>query len=199
MKKLITIATILLIGISLNSISQETAMDNNKDGIKPALLVIDIQNAYLEMIPEQDKEICLYMINALIDLFRSNGYPIIRVYHHSEEFGPHPGTEEFEFPTSVKISDSDPRIVKTYGDAFNKTDLDLVIKETGSNTLFLTGLSAVGCVLATWVGANNHDYQAFMVKDAIMSHDSDYTNQAEQIFDAVSYDVVKLLIESAAN
>ena len=88
-------------------------------------------------------------------------------------------------------------MIKTYGDAFNKTDLDKIIKDKGSNTLFMCGLSAVACVLSTWIGAQDHDYKAFMVKDAIMSHNSDYTKNVEQMFDAVSYDVVKLIVESS--
>ncbi|HNW90331.1 MAG TPA: isochorismatase family protein, partial [Bacteroidales bacterium] len=152
---------------------------------------------YLQMVPEREKEVALYYINGLIELFRKHGYPVIRIYHHDKESGPAPGTELFEFPASVLIKMDDPKIIKTYGDGFNKTDLDKVIKEQGSNTLFLCGLSAVGCVLATWIGAQNHDYKAFMVKDAIMSHNSDYTNNVEDMFDAVSYDVVKLILESA--
>ena len=89
----------------------------------------------------------------------------------------------------------DAKVIKTYPDGFNKTDLDKIIKEKGSNTLFLCGLSAVVCVLATWIGAQNNDYTAFLVKDAIMSHNSDYTNHVEEMFDAVGYDVVKLIVE----
>jgi nicotinamidase-related amidase len=65
------------------------------------------------------------------------------------------------------------------------------------NTLFLCGLSATGCVLATWHGARNCDYKAFLVKNAIISHNAAYTKQVEEIFDAVSYDMVQLLIENA--
>ena len=91
----------------------------------------------------------------------------------------------------------DPRLIKTYPDAFNKTDLDKIIREKGSNTLFLSGLSAVGCVLATWIGAFNHDYDAFLLKDAMMSHNSQYTDNIEVMFDAVSYDIVKLILENS--
>ncbi|MBN2175647.1 MAG: cysteine hydrolase [Bacteroidales bacterium] len=198
MKKLsIFISCLLLIILSCSFAQEATGQDNKV--VKPALLVIDIQNAYLDMIPAQDKEIGLYLINALIEVFRSNGFPIIRVYHYSEEYGPKQDTEEFEFPSSVKIEPGDPKIVKTYPDGFNKTELDRILRETGSNTVFLTGLSAVGCVLATWIGAHNHDYTAFMVKDAIMSHNSGFTDQAENMFDAVSYEVVKLMVNSASN
>ncbi|HOY32073.1 MAG TPA: isochorismatase family protein [Bacteroidales bacterium] len=196
MKKISMIIAFLLVACSGHAFSQDTK-GQAKSQIKPALLIIDIQNVYLKMVPEREKEVALYYINGLIELFRKHGYPVIRIYHHDKESGPAPGTELFEFPASVLIKADDPKIIKTYGDGFNKTDLDNVIKEQGSNTLFLCGLSAVGCVLATWIGAQNNDYKAFMVKDAIMSHNSDYTNNVEDMFDAVSYDVVKLILESA--
>jgi len=52
-------------------------------------------------------------------------------------------------------------------------------------------------VLATWNGAQNLDYKAFMVKNAIISHNSEYTKNVEEMFEAVTYDVVKLLVENA--
>ena len=168
-----------------------------KAPIKPALVVIDIQNAFLPSIPDKDKETAMEYINYYIQLFRSQGYPVIRVYHQSEEYGVLPGTDQFEFPASVLIKPEDPKVIKTYPDGFNKTDLDKVIKESGSNTLFLCGLSAVGCVLATWIGAANNDYKAFLLKDAIMSHNSEYTDNIEVMFDAVNYDVVKLILDNS--
>jgi len=197
MKKAAIVLFILLMIVSGKSFSQEQK-EQTKTPVKPALLVIDIQNAYLSMVPAREKEVAMYYINELIELFRSNGYPVIRIYHFDKESGPKPGTDQFEFPASVLIKPDDAKVIKTYGDGFNKTDLDKIIKEKGSNTLFLCGLSAVGCVLSTWIGAQNHDYNAFLVKDAIMSHNSDYTNQVEDMFNAVSYDVVKLILESSA-
>jgi nicotinamidase-related amidase len=164
---------------------------------KPALLIIDVQNKYLKMIPQRDKELAIFFINLLIELFRERDFPLIRIYHHDEENGPRPGTEEFEYPSTISIMPEDLRIVKTYSDGFNKTDLDAVLKKNGCNVLFLCGLSAVGCVLATRTGAYNNDYKPFIVKDAIMSHNSDYTKNVEAMFDAVSYDAVKLIVENS--
>jgi len=196
MKKLAIIMTILFTVISGKIFSQDQ-QEQTKTQIKPALLIIDIQNVYLSMVPEREKAVAMYYINGLIELFRSNGYPVIRIYHLDHESGPKPGTEQFEYPASVLIKDEDARVIKTYGNGFNKTDLDKIIREKGSNTLFLCGLSAVGCVLATWIGAQDQDYKAFMVKDAIMSHNSDYTNHVEDMFDAVGYDVVKLILKNS--
>lgn len=193
-KTLTGIILAMLVIIPGISSSQETKI---KEPIKPALLIIDIQNAFLPMIPDREKEVALYCINNYIQLFRSHNLPIIRVYHQSKEYGVEPGNDQFEFPASVEIKPEDAKVIKTYPDGFNKTDLDKVIRESGSNTLFLCGLSAVGCVLATWIGANNHDYQAFMLKDAIMSHSEEYTHNVEVMFDAVGYEMVKLIVENA--
>ena len=196
MKTSAIIMTILFMIVSGKSFSQDQK-EQIKAQIEPALLIIDIQNVYLSMVPEREKEVAMTYINGLIELFRSNGYPIIRIYHLDKESGPKPDTEQFEFPTSVLIKDEDAKVIKTYGDGFNKTDLDKIIKEKGSNTLFLCGLSAVGCVLATWIGAQDHDYKAFMVKNAIMSHDSGYTKNVEDMFDAVGYEIVQLILENS--
>jgi nicotinamidase-related amidase len=181
--------------ISVNSFSQD--QKGQKTQIKPALLVIDIQNAYLSGMAQREKEVAMANINYYIQLFRSNGYPIIRIYHYSKQYGPEQGTEQFEFPSSVLIKPDDSKVIKTYSDGFNKTELDKVLKGKGVNTVFLCGLSAVGCVLATWIGAQNNDYKAFLIKDAIMSHNEDYTNNIEAMFDAVGPDVISLIIENS--
>jgi nicotinamidase-related amidase len=168
-----------------------------KENIKPALLVIDVQNKFMGMIPQRDKELATFFINLLIGLFRKHDFPIIRIYHHNEENGPKPDTEEFEYPASILVKTEDTQIIKTYSDSFNRTPLNEVLREKGSNTLFLCGLSAVGCVLATRTGAYNNDYEAFIVKDAIMSHNSEYTKNVEGMFDAVSYDIVRLILENS--
>ena len=173
-----------------------TDNSRHKKDLKPALLVIDVQNRYIPFIPEREKELAFFFINLLIDLFRKHDLPVIRIYHHNEENGPRPNTEEFEYPDAIKIKIEDTRIIKTYSDSFNKTNLNEVLIEKGSSVLFLCGLSAVGCVLATKTGAQNNDYKAFIVKDAIMSHNSDYTKNVETMFDAISYDAVELIIEN---
>jgi nicotinamidase-related amidase len=173
-----------------------TENSQRKKDLNPALLIIDVQNRYIPFIPQRDKELAFFFINSLIELFRKHDFPVIRIYHNNEENGPKQNTDEFEYPESIKIIPEDTRIIKTYSDSFNKTNLNEILKEKGSNILFLCGLSAVGCVLATKTGAQNNDYKAFIVKDAIMSHNSDYTKNVEAMFDAISFDAVELIIEN---
>jgi nicotinamidase-related amidase len=163
---------------------------------KPALLVIDIQNEYLPRMDEKDKKLGMEMINYYIDLFRANGFPVIRVYHTDPQMGPKPDSEAFEFPASVAVKADDPKIVKNYGNAFKKTGLDKLLKEKGSNTLFLCGLSAVGCVLATYHGAMDNDYDVFMLKDGLISHDAALTKSVQEICTTIDYWPLKMLLEN---
>jgi len=195
MKRFLVFA--LLFSIMAGNLFAQQNEKNTSLRMKPALLVIDIQNAFLPMVPEHEKEIGLYMINASIDLFRKYGFPIIRIYHTDPQNGPKPGSEEFEFPATIKISSDDARVIKTYANGFNKTELDKILSDKGCNTLFLCGLSSVGCVLATYMGAKDHDYKAFLIKDALMSHNSGFTDDIEDIFGAIDYDVVEVLLQNS--
>ncbi len=163
--------------------------------MKPALLVIDIQNEYLKYMSEEDKESALRLINGAIWLFRQHGHPIIRVYHSDPTYGPKPGNENFEFPSSVIIKDDDPMIVKNYPSAFKNTELEELLRAKECNTLFLCGLSAVGCVLATYYGAMERDYDVFMIKNALMSHKAQYTDFVEDVFDTVNWKTLQFMLE----
>ncbi len=165
--------------------------------MKPALVVMDVQNAWLPMMDEKDVKIGMEHVNWAIKLFRDNGFPVIRVYHTDPAEGPAVGSEAFEYPKTVAIKDGDPKVVKNYPSAFKRTDLDKVLKERGVNTVFLVGLSAVGCVLATYHGADDLDYKVFMVKHALISHDAALTKSVYEICANVSPSALRLLIETA--
>ncbi|MBI4915120.1 MAG: isochorismatase family protein [Acidobacteria bacterium] len=165
--------------------------------MKPALVVMDVQNAYLPYMDEKDTRIGLEQINYVIALFRDNGLPVVRVYHTDLAEGPPPGSEPFAFPKSVAVLDSDPMVVKNYPNAFKKTELDTLLREKGVDTVFLVGLSAVGCVLSTYHGADDLDYRVFMVKHALISHDAALTKSVYDICSTISNGPLKLLLETA--
>ena len=196
MKKTALVLIVVMLGF-VPALSPAATQQAAPAKMKPALLVIDIQNAFLPKMSEQDRKLGMEMITYYIELFRKNGSPIIRVYHTDPQYGPKPDSEAFEFPKSVSVKADDPRIIKNYSNAFNKTNLDSVLKEKGCNTLFLCGLSAVGCVLATYFGAEDHDYKVMMLKDALISHDRALTKAVQEFCETISYTPLKLLLENA--
>jgi nicotinamidase-related amidase len=191
MKKISILFVLMLASLLLFS----QAGESEKVLMKPALLVIDVQKQFLPMMSSEDQDRALEMMNWSIWLFRQYGLPVIRVYHTSEKWGPKPGEPGFEFHDSLKIEQSDPKVIKTYASSFNKTELNNLLKEKGINTLFLCGLSSVGCVLATYMDAANYDYEAFLIRDAIIGHDAGYTNQVESIFNALDLNTISYMFK----
>jgi nicotinamidase-related amidase len=166
-------------------------------GIRPAIIVIDIQNQFLPMVPDHEKQMAMSLINDYIDYFRGLGFHVIRVYHSDPQWGPHPDSAAFQFPASVHIKSDDPMIIKNYADAFKKTDLERILREKKCNTLFLCGLSSVGCVLATYFGAKNADFNVFMIRDAVMSHNSTFTQNIQEIVNALDFEAIDLMLKNA--
>lgn len=169
------------------------AQENEK--MSAALLVIDVQKKYVPMMSEDDRDDALEMMNWAIWLFRQYELPVIRIYHTSEKWGPAPGTPEFAFHDSLKVVESDPMVIKTYGSGFNKTELDSLLHAKGINTLFMCGLSSTGCVLATYMDASNYDYKAFLVKGALLGPTSDFTRQIEEMMDAISLNTANFILK----
>ena len=196
MKKIFSFSLLFVLVFSCVSFSQGA---DKPERLRPALLVIDIQNAFLERMDKAEVESSMPNIVFYINLFRSKGFPIIRIYHEDLKYGygPKNGTEQFEFPKTIPVTSDDPKVIKHYGDGFNKTDLDKVLKGKKVNTVFLCGLSAVGCVLATYIGAENYDYKAFFLKDALISHKTAYTKNIEDIFSALGYEAVNIMLDNA--
>ncbi len=193
-RTLITLILVCLLTLSAGIIAQTAKTPAVKT--KPALLVIDIQNAFLPYMSEQDKKFAMEAINYFIALFRQYGFPVIRIYHSDPMRGPKEGSEEFAFPKSVAVQDSDPMVVKNFGNAFKKTGLDKMLKEKGVNALFLCGLSSTGCVLATYHGAYDNDYPVFMIQGALIGPDSELTQAVQKICQTIDYSALKLLLEN---
>jgi len=164
--------------------------------LKPVLIVIDVQNVWMPHMAEEDRNSAPEKINESIALFREFGHPVIRIYHSDPTRGPEPNTKPFEFPDSIAITDDDAEIVKSEASAFTKTDLERVLRESGRNTVFLCGLSATGCVLATYFGAKDREFMVVMVEGALLSHDASYTKVIEDICSSMTIDEVKETLEN---
>ncbi len=163
--------------------------------MQPVLLVIDVQNAYLAFMSDQDKKTALEWINAAIYEFRKRNLPIIRVYHQDPNWGPKPDSPEFEFAKEIFIKPEDVKIVKHYPSAFQKTELDKVLRDKGCNTVFLCGLSATGCVLATYFGAMEREFDPFMIQGGLLSDDTNHTKVIASICDGVGYKALQKMLD----
>ncbi len=164
---------------------------------KPVLIVMDTQNAFMPMMDSTEIDGAKRMINATIALFREQGLPVVRVYHTSTEHGPPRGSDAFQFPSDIAISDSDPMVVKTFPSAFKDTELKSVLDSLGSDTVFLSGLSATGCVSATYWEAHSLGLDVFMVRGGLISHKHSLTEAVEEMTGAVGYQALRYMVAHA--
>jgi len=194
MKKF-TLLLSALVFLSTISFSQAEEKKEENTKMNPALLVIDVQKEYIPMMSQGDQELAIEMMNWSMWVFRKFDLPVIRVYNSDPEWGPGEDSPGFQFHDSLKVFVDDPMIIKTYPSSFTKTNLDELLQELDINTLFLCGLSSVGCVLSTYTDAASHDYKAFLVKDALLSHKEEYTNNVEEMWNAMDLETIMYMIE----
>jgi len=166
--------------------------------MKPALLVIDMQNKFFELGPafKQSLEEATEYINAAITLFKERNLPIFVIEHSDKEDGLIPGTPEFPTHESIILASTDVRITKTYGNSFTKTALAERLKESGIDTLIITGFCAEYCVLSTYRGAQDNDFKPFILRGSLASDNREHIRFVEEISELVSYEALRLLIST---
>lgn len=164
--------------------------------MKPALLVIDIQNEFFNQNQacSDSLKTAIEYINAAIGLFRKRNLSIVVIQHKSEEEGLVPGKSGFDVPQSVKLEPQDVRIVKTYGNSFTKTGLAEKLKELGVDTVIVTGFCAEYCVLSTYRGAQDYDFTPIILKGSLASDNAEHIRFVEEITETISLGALKTLL-----
>ena len=99
----------------------------------------------------------------------------------------------------TSISEDDIKVVKSHPSAFTETELEEILRREGCDTVFLVGLSAVGCVLRTHFDAERLGVQPFMIEGALLSHDTDLTRAVEEITGAVRPGNLAYMLLNAPN
>ena len=164
--------------------------------MKPALLIIDIQNEFfnLNQACSDSLKSAIEYINAAIDLFRKKKLPIVAIQHKSEEQDLVPGKTGFDVPESVKLEPQDIRIVKTYGNSFTKTDLAERLGKLQVDTVIITGFCAEYCVLSTYRGAKDLDFTPIILKGSLASDNAEHIRFVEEISEIISYGALKRML-----
>jgi nicotinamidase-related amidase len=161
--------------------------------MKPALLVIDVQNEFYEGNRDSMKSAIEY-INEAIGLFRKKNFPVVVVQHKSEELGLVPGYSGFDVPESVKLEPQDMRVVKTYSNSFTKTGLAEKLRDLGVDTVVVTGYKAEYCVLSTYKGALDVDFKPMILRGSIASDNAEHIRFVEEISETVSLGALETLL-----
>jgi nicotinamidase-related amidase len=153
---------------------------------KPALLIIDMQNDFVRdgaPLKVRDAGLIIVKIQSLLDVFRRNRLPvfhIIRVHRRdgsdveifrSDLFKTMPFAVEGTKGAAI-ISELEPRegeyiVRKTRMSAFMHTDLDLILRTLGVDTVFIAGIQTPNCIRTTVFDACALNYKVILVEDAV--------------------------------
>jgi len=159
-------------------------------GKNPALLVIDVVQAYL--LPDSPLYAsgfvdALAPTRRLVDAARAAGVPVIftNVVYGAEGrdgglfYRKVPALRSFlkgsplgEFPPGLQPRADEVVVSKQYASAFFGTSLVATLVAMGVDTVLVTGFSTSGCVRATALDALQHGFAPFVVREACGERDS---------------------------
>src|SRR5215203_6437945 len=162
--------------------------------MKLALMIIDMQKEFYVGQTKDQMDRAAEHINYILPKFEDKSLPIIYVQDLDEGEGVVPGAEGFEIIDSLKPKENSTVIHKTYGNSFNKTDVDKILKEAGVDTVVMTGFCAEFCVLSTYRGAKDLDYFPVILKNAIASTEESNKEFVEKISETITYGVLEKLL-----
>ncbi len=165
--------------------------------MKPALLVVDVQQQFFDIGPAVSDSLhqAIPNINEAIAFFREKGFPVVVVQHADAAGGLIPGQPGFEVSPLLEILPTDPRIHKTYGNAFNKTDLEAMLRGMGVDTVVISGFCAEYCVLSTFRGAMDRDFTPALLRQTLASINPANIPFVENINDTISLRMLKKVLE----
>lgn len=132
------------------------------DRPKTALIVIDVQNRVVAEAHRRDAVVAT--IGSLVDKARAEAVPIVWVQHSDE--GLEQGSDGWQYVPELVRKESEPLIHKSFGDAFEGTDLEEVLATAGVGGLVVAGAETDACIRSTIHGAFTRGYDVTLVGDA---------------------------------
>ncbi|HKE76302.1 MAG TPA: isochorismatase family protein [Acidimicrobiales bacterium] len=142
-------------------------MTSLPDRPRTALLVIDVQNGVMADAHDRDRVVAA--IGDLVDRARTEDVPVIWV-QHADDHLPR-DSDAWRYVPELDRREAEPLVHKTYGDAFEATDLEVVLAERGVGHLVVAGAQTDACIRATLHGALVRGYDATLVADAHTTED----------------------------
>lgn len=150
--------------------------------MKKALLVIDVQNAMIDVEkPVYQANDKIQKIKSLIHKARKMNVPVIYVQHNEIGSEFENGTETWQIYAGIKPITEDIIIQKTVSDSFYDTTLKTELEEKCIDQLVIVGMQTEYCVNATSNRAVQLGFDVTLIKDAHSTWDSDEYSASEII------------------
>ncbi|MVW78115.1 isochorismatase family protein [Bordetella sp. 02P26C-1] len=182
-------------------------------GHRPALLIIDFQNAFADENFFGGYNIGDAMANTerLLQTCRQTQTPVAHVRFATSNDGSDIGPFGMKVPRLKDLVDGDPAAdivaaltplknefvsTKRHGSAFFGTNLHTWLTSKGVDTLLISGCATSGCVRASTVDASAYGYRPMVVVDCVgdraqAPHESNLFDMGQKYADLVSLEEVQ--------
>lgn len=169
--------------------------------MKEAILVVDMLNDFVTGALKCERGLAIVPQTAkLLDGARKAGVPVIfcndahvkGIDHELKLWGDHAiaGTYGAQVIPELNLSEIDYVVPKRRYSGFFHTDLDLLLKELGVDTVIMTGLHTHMCVRHTSADAYCLGYNVVVAKDATNSFtEEDYTYGLKYLVDTYGAEI----------
>ena len=136
-----------------------------------ALLVIDVQKALIAGAYREDA--VLAAIRTVSETVRARGGIVVFVQHCHASFAPlKKGNPGWELHDRLDVRAGDHIVEKQASDAFYDTELDDLLRSTGVDHLYVTGLQTEYCVDTTCRSALSRGYGVTLIGDGHTTGDA---------------------------
>ncbi len=156
--------------------------------MKPALILVDIQNDYFPGGKMELVDIDLASSNArlLLDKFRDQSLQTFHIQHTFQDSNAGfflPDTEGSEIHGSVDPLPSETVIPKHFPNSFRETNLLEQLKEKGITDLVICGAMSHMCIEATTRAAADYGFKCVVVQDACATRDIEFQDKKVSAID----------------
>jgi nicotinamidase-related amidase len=155
---------------------------------KPALLVIDMLNDFLEKWDRSDRDQLVDRVNGLVQIMRQASRPVIWVRQEfkSDLSDAFPemraknihivikGTYGAQIDSQLKVGPSEVVIVKKRYSAFFGTELDKILNHLQPDGLILCGINTHACIRTTAIDTYQRDWPLILASKCIDSYDREH-------------------------
>lgn len=147
---------------------------------KSALVVIDVQRDVVSNAFRRNEVVAT--IAGLVDRAREEGVPVIWVQHSDDELVA--GSDGWAYVSELSIAADEPVVHKQFGDSFEGTNLEQLLRDHAVNRLVVCGAQTDACIRSTLHGAIARGFNATLVADAHTTDDCSWVTPsltAEQV------------------
>ncbi len=156
--------------------------------VRNCLIVIDMQNDFLERLEDDRRAKLILNTNQLIDHFRASDCPVIWIQQLlSPDLSDAPllardrrisvvidGTSGAEIHADLSRHDDDTVVTKKRYSAFFGTNLEHVLNELAPKQVTLAGINTHACVRTTAIDAYQRDFRVVLASDCLATYDPEH-------------------------